>query len=163
MNKAYLLTGGNTGLRAENLAKAATAIEANTGRILAISSIYETAAWGNTQQPAFLNQVLLIETKFSAAELLAAVLDIESSMGRVRRLKYDPRVIDIDILFFNTDIIEQPGLEVPHPRLQDRRFVLEPLVEIAPHYIHPVLNKTVFELLISCPDPLDVKKFLAAA
>lgn len=158
MNKAYLLTGGNLGNRLQNLQNAATLIEKNIGKIEQASSVYETAAWGFTEQPAFLNQVLYVSTLLSASELIKNLLRIESAMGRERNIKMGPRIIDIDILFFNHDIINEPDLEIPHPRLHLRKFVLTPLAEIAPGYLHPVLHKTVLQLLAECEDRLDVHK-----
>jgi 2-amino-4-hydroxy-6-hydroxymethyldihydropteridine diphosphokinase len=159
MNQSFILTGGNQGDRLQNLSTALAAI-GSLGKILAVSGIYETAAWGKTDQPDFLNQVVQLETSLSAEELMDALLDIESRMGRQRKEKYDPRTIDLDILYYNDDIIDQPGLMIPHPRIQLRRFVLEPLYEIAPSHIHPVLHKSTYQLLLDCPDPLTVKKLM---
>lgn len=158
MNEVYLLTGGNIGERQSYLELAKQAIESKCGTITALSSLYETAAWGLEDQSPFLNQVLKIQTGLSARELLTTILGIEKDLGRRRLEKYGPRIIDIDILFFNDDIIEFPDLIVPHPQMQNRRFVLTPLNEIAPVKIHPVLHKTVAELLAECPDPLTVNK-----
>jgi 2-amino-4-hydroxy-6-hydroxymethyldihydropteridine diphosphokinase len=158
MNKAYLLTGGNEGDRYLNMQQARTNIEHICGRLLLVSSLYETAPWGKTDQPDFLNQVLLIETKRSPAELLKALLQIEEKGGRIRTIKNAPRTIDIDILFYNRLVIEEPGLTIPHPRIADRRFVLEPLNEISPGFVHPVLHKTIQRLLLECTDELAVKK-----
>jgi 2-amino-4-hydroxy-6-hydroxymethyldihydropteridine diphosphokinase len=159
MNEAYLLTGGNIGNRLNYLFKARGEIKKRCGKILKESSIYETAAWGHEEQKAFLNQVLKIETEFSPEQLLKSILEIEQDLGRKRELKYGPRTIDIDILFFNEEIIDQHGLKIPHPQLQNRRFVLVPLNEIAAEKIHPVFNKTISQLLAECPDPLAVNKF----
>lgn len=160
MNIAYLLIGGNLGDREQNLADAVTHIvRAAGGELLACSALYETAAWGNTEQPAFLNQALQISTRFTAATLLKKMLAVETGLGRIRAEKFGPRVIDIDIIFFNEAIIHTKQLVVPHPYMQDRRFVLTPLQEIAPGYRHPVLQKTVTELLEICPDDLAVTKY----
>jgi 2-amino-4-hydroxy-6-hydroxymethyldihydropteridine diphosphokinase len=159
MNNAYLLTGGNLGDRAESLKNAAEMVEKEAGRILTRSHLYETAAWGTTNQPDYLNQALLIQTNLTAIELLHTILTIEKQLGRFRQEKYGARIIDIDILFFNSEILKTEQLIVPHPHLQNRRFVLVPMVEIAADYCHPVLNKTMSALLEECPDPLNVKKF----
>jgi 2-amino-4-hydroxy-6-hydroxymethyldihydropteridine diphosphokinase len=159
LNEAYLLTGGNIGDRQNYLLRAKEEVEKRCGRILKTSSIYETAAWGQEDQEAFLNQVLKIETGLSSTALLQTLLHIETGLGRRRELKYGPRTIDIDILFFNNDIVHQPGLIIPHPELQNRRFVLTPLNEIAPDKIHPVLQKSISRLLTECPDSLAVNKF----
>jgi 2-amino-4-hydroxy-6-hydroxymethyldihydropteridine diphosphokinase len=158
MNKAYLLTGGNEGDRFLHMKQARANIEHICGQLLLISSLYETAAWGKTDQPDFLNQVLLVRTSLGPAELLKAILSIEERGGRKRTVKNAPRTIDIDILFYNNLILQEPGLSIPHPRIADRRFVLQPLDEISPEFIHPVLNKTVHQLLLECQDELGVKK-----
>jgi 2-amino-4-hydroxy-6-hydroxymethyldihydropteridine diphosphokinase len=158
MNKAYLLTGGNMGNRMDFLAEGRNKIEQYCGKISHASAIYETAAWGKEDQESFLNQVLLVETKLSPVALLTAILEIEESLGRKREARYGPRTIDIDILFYNDEIIAEEGLHIPHPRMQDRRFVLMPLSELAPHKIHPVFLKSVEQLLKECPDHLPVNK-----
>jgi 2-amino-4-hydroxy-6-hydroxymethyldihydropteridine diphosphokinase len=156
MNKAYLLTGGNMGDRKQNLAAAYQYIEQQCGKISNSSSLYETAAWGKNDQPAFLNQALEVETSLAPKQLLKKILQIEKELGRVREEKYGPRLIDIDILLFNNDIYNYPLLKIPHPELQNRRFVLVPLAEIAAAVIHPVFKKTIAELLAVCPDKLEV-------
>ncbi len=120
MNTAYLLTGGNLGERVHNLAMARELVEAQTGNIIAASSLYETAAWGNTDQPAFLNQAIMIETPLNARQLIRRILKIEKKMGRVREEKYGPRLIDIDILLFNNEKHNYQFLKLPHPVLQNR-------------------------------------------
>ena len=159
MNTAYLLTGGNLGERVHNLAMARELVEAQTGNIIAASSLYETAAWGNTDQPAFLNPAIMIETPLNARQLIRRILKIEKKMGRVREEKYGPRLIDIDILLFNNEKHNYQFLKLPHPEMQNRRFALLPLAEIAPEIIHPVLKKTITELLQECKDELEVKKY----
>jgi 2-amino-4-hydroxy-6-hydroxymethyldihydropteridine diphosphokinase len=158
MNVVYLLIGGNIGNRQENLTLARNKMVTLCCKILIQSAIYETAAWGNQNQPAFLNQVLKISTELSAEELLENLLRIEKELGRVRIEKYGPRIIDIDILFFNNSIIKLNNLVIPHPEMQNRRFALLPLSEIAPKFIHPVLHKAISQLLIECPDNLEVNK-----
>jgi len=121
--------------------------------------LYSTAAWGNTQQPDFLNQVIVVQTKLTAQQTIQTILSIEKKMGRVRTVKNAPRIIDIDILFFNKDIIKEKNLEVPHPHIPNRRFVLIPLNELSPNLKHPVFQQSVHYLLENCKDPLNVKKF----
>jgi len=159
MNKIYLLLGSNMGNSLEQLTNAIHHIEKKTGALIRKSGLYTTAAWGNTNQPDFLNQVIVIETKLSAVETLKSILTIEKTMGRVRTIKNAPRIIDIDILFFNREIITAKNLIIPHPEIQNRRFVLVPLNQIAPQLIHPVLKKSIHQLLLLCPDHLNVKKF----
>jgi 2-amino-4-hydroxy-6-hydroxymethyldihydropteridine diphosphokinase len=159
MNEAYLLTGGNIGNRLEYLSKAKEEIRKRCGNVLQESSIYETAAWGMEEQEAFLNQVLKIETSLNPEHLLKSILQIEEELGRKRNLKYGPRTIDIDILFFNDEVVDQQGLKIPHSQIQNRRFVLVPLNEIAPNKIHPAYQKSVSQLLDECPDLLEVNKF----
>jgi 2-amino-4-hydroxy-6-hydroxymethyldihydropteridine diphosphokinase len=157
-NRAYLLIGGNIGDREEYLRQAREAIGQSCGSVLDISSVYETEPWGLGQQATFLNQALALETSFSADLLLKEILHAEERLGRKRDVKYGPRTIDIDILLFNEAVIDMPGLIIPHPQLQNRRFALAPLAEIASGKLHPVLNKTIAELLSECPDPLNVYK-----
>ena len=158
MNRTYLLLGSNMGNSKQQLATAQKHIEKNIGNIIRHSSLYQTAAWGKTDQPDFLNQVILVETEFTANNIMQAILTIEKKMGRLRTVKNAPRIIDIDILLFNKEIIESPALSVPHPQLQNRLFVLIPLNELSPNLIHPVLKKTIHQLLRVCPDKLAVKK-----
>jgi 2-amino-4-hydroxy-6-hydroxymethyldihydropteridine diphosphokinase len=158
MNHAYIITGGNIGNPADQLATATRLLEERCGRVIDRSSLYQTAPWGKPDQENFLNQVLVIETALSAREVLKEIKIIENQMGRERKEKNGPRVIDVDILFFNHQVINEPGLTVPHPQMALRRFVLEPLNQVAPAYIHPVLYKTITQLLDECPDEGKVKK-----
>jgi 2-amino-4-hydroxy-6-hydroxymethyldihydropteridine diphosphokinase len=158
MNKAYLLTGGNIGNPLENLNIARGNIEQYCGKILQCSDIYKTAAWGVEDQPDFFNQALCIATNQTPEVLMDALLNIESNMGRMRTAKMGPRTIDIDILFFNALIINTLHLQLPHPRLHLRKFVLTPMAQIAPELVHPVFNKTIIALLEECPDTLNVHK-----
>lgn len=158
MNKAYLLIGGNQGDRLNYLIEAQKKIATVCGKIISHSSFYETAAWGITDQSSFINRVLLIDTGLAAPELMNKILEIEAEMGRKRLQQYGPRIIDIDILFFNAEIISSERLIIPHPQIQNRRFTLVPLNEIAPNLLHPRLLKTIGELLHVCEDKLDVKK-----
>ena len=153
-----MLTGGNMGDREAFLEKAAKAIEEKCGTVLTRSSIYETAAWGKQDQEPFLNQVLMIRTRLEPLQLLKTLLRIEEKLGRKREIKYGPRLIDIDILFFGNKIVREHHLVIPHPEMQNRRFVLEPLAEIAPEKIHPVFHRTISRLLADCTDPLAVNK-----
>ena len=127
-------------------------------RVIRRSSIYETAAWGKTDQAPFLNQAIVLETSLDAPTLMRQLLTLEEQMGRVRTERYGSRTIDIDILFFNEDVIRLPWLTIPHPEVANRRFALGPMDEIAAGYVHPILQKTIHELLTQCPDKLDVKK-----
>jgi len=158
MRTAHLLIGGNLGNRKENLSKAVSLINEQCGSLTRSSSIYETEAWGNTDQPSFLNQALEISTSLTARQLMRKVLKIEEEMGRVRKEKLGPRIIDIDILLFENEIHDLRFLKIPHPEMQNRRFVLVPLAEIDSTLQHPVLKKSIAELLEECPDNLEVKK-----
>ena len=159
MNKLYLLLGSNMGNSRAQLSSAITHIERQIGSVMRRSSLYSTAAWGNTDQPDFLNQVIIVHTELTAIQTMHSILQIEKKMGRLRTVKNAPRIIDIDILFFNREIINLEQLSVPHPQIQNRRFVLTPLNELSPNLIHPVLKRSVHQLLIHCPDKLNVKKF----
>jgi len=159
MSTAYLLIGGNLGDRKENLRKVVELINEQCGSLTKSSSIYETAAWGMTEQPSFLNQVLEISTSLNARQLLRKILKIEKDMGRIRKEKLGPRLIDIDILLFENEIHDLQFLKIPHPEMQNRRFVLTPLAEIDAELMHPVFKKTIAQLLEECPDLLNVKKY----
>ena len=160
MQNAYLLTGGNTGDRQQFLASALKALEAACGQIITVSALYETEAWGYNDQPPFLNQAIELQTALSPQALLERILAIEIQLGRVRDQKYGPRTIDIDILLYGQEVINEPGLVVPHPHLPNRRFALECLNDIAPAFIHPVLNKSISTLLEECADSLTVHKLV---
>lgn len=159
MNKAYLLIGGNLGDRVRNLSEARERLQEACGTIRRMSALYETAAWGMGAQPDFLNQALLVETVLPPTELLHRLLEAERLMGRERGEKNGPRTIDMDILLYDSRVIAVPGLEIPHPRMHLRRFVLTPLAEISPRKRHPVLGLTIAELLAHCPDPLQVARY----
>ncbi len=160
MNKAYLLTGGNLGNRALNLFQAKTLIQQFCGNVLKYSHLYQTAPWGKPDQPDYFNQCLIIETNLEPESLLGQILKIEKMIGRKRDEKYGPRLIDIDLLFYNQEIINSDLLQVPHPQLPFRKFALTPLAEIAAEYIHPQNKKRVRELLDECKDDLPVHKIL---
>lgn len=158
LHKVYILLGGNVGNRKSFLNKAIAQIKIQCGTVLKQSSIYETAAWGNTQQQAFLNQIIIIKTPLSPDELMQQLLQIENLLGRVRTERYAPRTIDLDILFYNGLIHLSKLVTVPHPAIAERRFVLVPLAEVSPRKQHPVYKKTVSSLLKDCTDGLSVKK-----
>jgi 2-amino-4-hydroxy-6-hydroxymethyldihydropteridine diphosphokinase len=153
---AYLLLGSNEGDRQQWLQDAMQHIEASCGRIIKRSATYATAAWGIEEQPDFLNMAIAVDTELSAPDLLREILSIEKLLGRERTVKWGQRTIDIDILFYGNEIIDRPELKVPHPYIQDRRFALAPMNEIAPDRVHPIFNKTIAQLLADCPDQLEV-------
>jgi 2-amino-4-hydroxy-6-hydroxymethyldihydropteridine diphosphokinase len=153
MNYAFLGIGTNLSERNKNLTSALTSVENSIGVIVRLSSVYETDPWGFVTDDKFLNMVIEVKTVLSPFELLAAVQHIEDEMGRKRfGPRYRSRVIDIDILFYNDLVLTEPGLEIPHPLIADRKFVLVPFCEIAPEYVHPDLNITISDLLNSCND-----------
>jgi 2-amino-4-hydroxy-6-hydroxymethyldihydropteridine diphosphokinase len=156
--RTYLLLGSNLGDRKLMLQAARTRIEVLAGPVVASSALYETAAWGKTDQPSFLNQALAIDTTLEPTLLLTTLLAIERSMGRIRAEKWDARPIDIDILFYDDQVIQRADLVIPHPAMAERRFVLEPLNEIASEFKHPESGLTVNQLLEQCADPLEVRK-----
>jgi len=158
MNHIYLLLGSNMGNCKKQLSVACKHIAREIGHITRASALYSTAAWGKNDQPDFLNQVIILDTPLPAEAVMHCILAIEEKMGRIRTKKYDPRIIDIDILFFNKAILQTETLCIPHPQIQNRRFVLVPLNELSPNLIHPVLQKTIHQLLRVCQDSLPVKK-----
>ena len=158
MNTIYLLLGSNIGDPMSHLSEAKNQIEKQIGTITKVSGIYKTAAWGNKNQPDFLNQIIVAQTSYTAQQTITKILSAEKKMGRFRSKKNAPRIIDIDILFFNNEIIESTDLIVPHAEIQNRRFVLVPLNELCPDMMHPVLQKTIYELLHDCADKLNVQK-----
>lgn len=158
MATVYILLGTNLGNREENLDQAMLKIKETIGQVLQKSSVYETAAWGIEEQPAFYNQVLKVNTSLPPEVLLQKLLEIEVKMGRIRIKKWFTRLIDIDILYYDHNLLESPDLTIPHKEIQNRKFTLIPLVEIAPDYIHPGYLKTNKELLNLCEDKLEVTK-----
>jgi 2-amino-4-hydroxy-6-hydroxymethyldihydropteridine diphosphokinase len=157
INEAFLLIGGNVGATNLYLRQAIALIEEHCGAVVQISKIYKTEAWGNTDQQDFLNQAVKINTNLSASALLKKVLEVEQLLGRKRHGKWQARTIDIDIIYFGNEIIDTQNLKVPHLHLHARAFVLIPLVEIAPNFIHPTLGKSNIQLLADCTDSLLVE------
>jgi len=156
---AYLLLGGNLGKREDNLQQAIKLISSKIGEVESISSVYETAAWGKTDQPLFLNQAVAVKTNLQPLAILHEALEIEHTLGRIRDVKWGERLIDIDLILIGSEVINiADQLQVPHPHMQHRRFVMAPLAEIAPGVFHPVLKKTIKEILENITDKLDVKK-----
>lgn len=162
MNRVALLIGGNQGDRRQLIEQATVLIQQRIGAVVASSRLYETAPWGNfggDRPQDFLNQALLVETPLEAHAVLKEALEIEKDLGRSRSPRcssvsriYHSRPMDIDLIFFNEDVIDTPDLTIPHPRMHLRRFVLEPLAEIMPDYLHPAMGKTVKELLDQIPE-----------
>jgi len=151
--KIFIILGGNQGDKIALLNQACGLIVERIGRILKKSLIYETPPWGFDSKDSFFNQVLEIESELSAFDLMDELLRIETKLGRVRNSdEYASRTMDIDILFFGTQIIEEKDLQIPHPRLHLRKFVLEPMAEIAPEFIHPIIQKNIQTLLLDCVD-----------
>jgi 2-amino-4-hydroxy-6-hydroxymethyldihydropteridine diphosphokinase len=152
----YLALGTNLGDREANLRQAISLLAPEV-TVVRESSVYVTPPWGYTDQPEFLNQVLEADTLLHPLPLLHKLKSIEAQMGREKTFRNGPRLIDLDILFYGQEIVEGELLEIPHPRLQDRAFVLMPLVEIAPDFVHPVLNETI-EGLLAKVDPEGVRR-----
>ena len=158
----YLLLGSNQGDRMLHLSSAREAISEKIGSIVRVSSIHESSAWGLQNQPDFLNQVIEIESQLVPFELLSKIQQVEIQLGRVRFEKWGPRIIDIDILYYGDKIVQTEVLSIPHLGIPARRFTLEPLNELAPDFVHPVIKKTNAELLSICNDSLQVQALLEA-
>jgi 2-amino-4-hydroxy-6-hydroxymethyldihydropteridine diphosphokinase len=157
--KVYLLLGSNLGDREQLIEDAIKQIANEIGEVFIRSSVYETEAWGNEDQPSFLNIALGAKTRLTPIEVLNKALEIELELGRVRHEKWGSRLIDIDLIFYDDIVVDMGAeLQIPHPQMQYRKFVLEPLAEIAPDYIHPVLKMTVREVLERLRDNLSVSK-----
>ena len=156
MAKAVLLLGSNLGDRKLFLQNAIIEIEIHAGNILKKSSLYETAPWGTKSENGYLNQAILIETIFFPKELLKIAQKIELDLGRTRSIRWEDRVIDIDILLYENEITLSPTLTIPHPEMQNRRFALVPVCEIARDWLHPILNVDMNDLLENCKDQGDV-------
>jgi 2-amino-4-hydroxy-6-hydroxymethyldihydropteridine diphosphokinase len=165
MEWTFLMLGSNLGDRYAHLHEAKSLLTKCLGKLIKESSIYETASWGDLAQPSFLNQALLFHSKLSPNEILDKALSIEKKMGRIRdpSNKNAGRIIDIDLIYYGHQVLESPELSLPHPRLQERRFVLAPLQEMAPAFIHPLLGKSQQALLLACTDPLEVRQWQMTA
>ena len=158
MQDLYLLLGSNLGDRQAYLADARKRIDDQLGKIENMSSLYETASWGKTEEPPYINQVIHLQSALKPAQILNTVISIEKELGRERLEKWGSRIIDIDILFYGEQIINEPSLIIPHPHLHLRRFTLAPLNELIPNFIHPFLEKSINDLYCSLKDNLAVTK-----
>ena len=159
MRTIYLSLGSNQGNRMENLEETRDFIYFNFGDIVSTSGIYETEPWQMEGAEPFLNQIVVVNSALSNAEIIREIREIEVFYARQRSPeKYLPRAMDVDVLFIDQEVISQADLTVPHPKLAERRFILEPISEITPEWNHPVYNKTISELLAICPDNLKVRK-----
>jgi len=158
MHVAFIQLGCNLGDRPAALAQSKTLLRAAGIHIQNSSSIYETAAWGPIPQPDFLNQIICIQTTMDPLGLMEQLLAVEQKMGRIRTEKMGPRVIDLDLLFYDDLIFQSEALTITHPFVQERRFILEPMTELDPHFIHTVLQQSILQLLNGCKDPMPVKK-----
>lgn len=147
MNIVYIAFGSNIGDRGAAIEEALNLIEQNEMKIVKRSKIYETEPYGYVDQPSFLNGAVEVETNLSCRDVLERLLSIENQIGRVREFKWGPRIIDLDIIFYNNEIYDEEDLKVPHPDMQNRDFVLKPLNDLCPDYVHPILGKTIRELL----------------
>ena len=154
MNSVYIILGGNLGNKRKNLLLAHRMVRREIGKIRRLSNIYETEPWGFEDSNTFLNQVAEIHTSLEPLEILEKIKRIEAHLGRTinQHVKYQPRQMDIDMLFFNNEVIHLPGLTIPHPLLHIRNFVLVPLCELAADFIHPVFDKTILQLKDECKD-----------
>lgn len=156
-NHIYISLGSNLGDRKKNLARATAMIGEAIGRIVSRSHLYETEPWGHHDQPDFYNQVVEVTSDLEPGDIMKQLLLIEETLGRVRTFKNASRLIDLDILFYRDRQVQKNGVIIPHPHVADRRFVLQPLCEIAPDFMDPVRQKSVCQLLQECNDPLEVK------
>lgn len=160
MTRVYFLLGGNIGNREELLSKSIKKMTNQIGKFAQASALYETEPWGFTHEQNFLNQVVVFDSELTALDILDKTQAIEKELGRVRKTtQYCERTIDIDILFYGDECIENERLSIPHPRIQERSFALYPLEELIPKFIHPILKKSIKQLKDECPDELKVNKF----
>jgi len=161
MSEVYFSLGSNLGDRQIALEKAIFYIEKHIGKTIKISSIFESEPWGVDYKEKYLNQVILCQTELSPEFVLTEILKIENLIGRKKReVKYESRIIDIDILFFDNQCINTKSLIIPHPLLHKRKFVLLPLIEINSNFLHPVFNKAIKQLLVECSDKTMIEKFI---
>ena len=160
MAKVYFLLGGNLGDREQILSNAIEKMNKEIGLLVECSAIYETEPWGFDHELNFLNQVVVLDSDLEAMQILDITQNIEKDLGRIRKKnQYSERTIDIDILFYGEKRIFSDRLEVPHPRIQERMFALMPMMDVGADLVHPVIGKTIKELLVGCPDKMEVKKY----
>ena len=157
MEAVYLCLGGNVGDTRNYPQNAVAMIGRRVGRVVSQSAVYQSEPWGFSAEQMFLNQIVVVETALEPQMVLERCLQIETELGRTRSGNgYEPRVIDIDIIFFGSRIIDSPNLKVPHPLMHQRNFVLKPLCEIASDFVHPVFGSTVKQLTAICDDKSEV-------
>lgn len=156
MSTAYIGIGSNLGDREENCEKALAILEQKGIKTVKRSSMIETEPWGVKEQPKFMNMAVEVTTDLLPDQLLQKLKEVETEMGRTETTRWGPRVIDLDILFYNDMVMNSPGIDIPHPHMHEREFVLQPLTEIAPDKIHPVLKKSVRELLLGLSESAQI-------
>jgi len=156
--EVFLGLGSNQGDKIQYLEKSCELVRHQIGTIMGLSALYTTKAWGKTDQEDFVNQVIRVWTELEPKQLLNNIQEIENSLGRIRTEKWGARTIDIDILYFGNLILDHDDIQIPHPELTERRFILVPLTEIAPDFLHPIFKLSNKELLAFCEDTLEVNK-----